>query len=97
MLRRKFIALSVKFRRENRSKINNLIYYFKKLEKISKKTEKEIVRAKIISMNLIARKREEINKEKKTVSWKKWIRIDKLPASLTNIKWEKDTNHWYQN
>ena len=68
MLRRKFIALSVKFRRENRSKINNLIYYFKKLEKNSKKTEKEIVRAKIISMNLIARKREEINKEKKPVS-----------------------------
>ena len=68
VLRRKFIALSVKFRRENRSKINNLIYYFKKLEKNSKKTEKEIVRAKIISMNLIARKREEINKEKKPVS-----------------------------
>ena len=68
MLRRKFIALSVKFKRENRSKINNLSYYFKKLEKNSKKTEKEIVRAKIIPINLITRKQ-----EKKLIKRKNWF------------------------
>lgn len=95
MLRRKCITLSVKFKRENRSKINNLSYCFKKLEKIQRKRNSK---SKNNTNELDNKKtREEINKEKKLVSWKKMNRIDRLPASLTNIKWEKDTNHWYQN
>ena len=69
MLRRKCIALSVKFKRENRSKINNLSYYFKKLEKNSKKIQrKRNSKSKNNTNELDNRKREEINKEKKLVS-----------------------------
>ena len=68
-MRRKCIALSVKFKRENRSKNNNLSYYFKKLEKIQKNfKEKEIVIAKTIPMNLITRKQ-----EKKLIKRKNWF------------------------
>lgn len=68
MLRRKFIALSVKFKREKRSKINNLIYYFKKLEKF-KENRKRNSKGKNNTNELDSKKtREEINKEKKLVS-----------------------------
>ena len=77
MLRRKCIALSVKFKRENRSKINNLSYYFKKLEKNSKKIQRKRNSKSKNNTNELDNKktREEINKEKKLVSWKKWIEL----------------------
>ena len=69
MLRRKCIALSVKFKRENRSKINNLSYYFKKLEKNSKKIQRKRNSKSKNNTNELDNKktREEINKEKKLV------------------------------
>lgn len=66
-LRRKFIALNANIKKEQRTRINNLSFYFRQLEKESKS---KISRRKIkISVETNEIENKPINKINKTKSW----------------------------